>query len=63
MKKWTAHQRIVVGLTAAILGIVALGVSAIVRLINIEDLSRLIATDSMPGLSCWKGIGIRRLAP
>jgi signal transduction histidine kinase len=51
MKKWTAHRRIVVGLSAAILGIVALGVSAIVRLTGIEDLSRLIATDSMPGLS------------
>jgi signal transduction histidine kinase len=51
MKKWTAHRRIVVGLSAAILGIVALGVSAIVRLTGIEDHSRLIATDSMPGLS------------
>jgi signal transduction histidine kinase len=51
MKTWTAHRRIVVGLSAAILGIVALGVSAIVRLTGIEDLSRLIATDSMPGLS------------
>jgi signal transduction histidine kinase len=51
MKKWSAHRRIVVGLTAAILGIVALGVSAVVRLTGIEDLSRLIATDSMPGLS------------
>jgi signal transduction histidine kinase len=51
MKKWTSHQRIVVGLTAAVLGIVALGVSAVVRLTGIEDLSVLIATDSMPGLS------------
>lgn len=51
MKKWSAHRRIVVGLTAAILGIVALGVSAVVRLTGIEDLSRLIAKDSMPGLS------------
>ena len=49
--KWTAHQRIVVGLTAAVLGIVALGVSAIVRLNGIEVLSKLIATDSMPGLN------------
>src|SRR5450432_1159544 len=51
MKHWTAHRRIVVGLSAAILGIVALGVSAVVRLTGIEDRARLIATDSMPGLS------------
>jgi signal transduction histidine kinase len=51
MKNWTVHRRIVVGLSAAVLGIVALGVSAIARLTGIEDHSRLIATDSMPGLS------------
>jgi signal transduction histidine kinase len=47
----TAHRRIIVGLTAAVLGIVAVGVSAIVRLTGIESGARLIATDSMPGLT------------
>jgi signal transduction histidine kinase len=47
----TAHRRIIVGLSAAVLGIVALGVSAIVRLTGIEAGARLIATDSMPGLN------------
>ncbi len=51
MKNWTAHRRIVLGLTVAVLGIVALGVAAFVRLTGIEDLARLIATDSTPGLS------------
>jgi signal transduction histidine kinase len=51
MKKWTAHRRIVAGLSAAILGIVALGVSGVVRLTGIESLAKLIATDSMPGLN------------
>jgi signal transduction histidine kinase len=51
MKAWTAHRRIIVGLCAAILGIAALGISGILRLIGIEDRARLIATDSMPGLN------------
>jgi signal transduction histidine kinase len=51
MKKWTAHRRIIVGLTVAILGILGLGVSAFLRLVGIEDRARLIATDSMAGLS------------
>jgi signal transduction histidine kinase len=51
MKKWTAHERIVVGLTVAVLGIMVLGVSAIARLSGIEAHARLIATDSTPGLN------------
>jgi signal transduction histidine kinase len=51
MKNRTAYQRIVVGLCAAVLGIVTLGMSGILRLTGIEDRARLIATDSMPGLS------------
>src|SRR5262249_11428845 len=50
MHAWTAHRRIITGLCAAILGIAALGISGVVRLIGIEDRARLIATDSMPGL-------------
>jgi len=51
MKAWTVHRRIVIGLSAAILGIAALGVSGVLRLVGIEGLARLIATDSMPGLN------------
>src|SRR5438270_2928059 len=50
-KQSSAHRRIVVGLSVAILGIVALGVSATVRLTSIEDRARLITSDSMAGLS------------
>jgi signal transduction histidine kinase len=51
MQAWTAHRRIVLGVSAAIIGIAALGVSGIVGLRGIEDYARLIATDSMPGLN------------
>jgi signal transduction histidine kinase len=51
MKAWTVRRRIVVGLCTAILGIAALGVSGVLRLMAIEGRARLIATDSMPGLN------------
>jgi len=51
MKNWSPRQRVVIGSAAVILTVVALGVFAFVRLNAIGGEARLIATDSVPGLT------------
>jgi signal transduction histidine kinase len=48
---WSAHRRIIVGMSAAALGIVAIGLFGLIRLAHIKDSATVIATDSVPGLS------------